>query len=215
MVHRDPKTGQFVADGQSFDDIETMTFSHHFRMEAADLDGTAGGTMPQGEAFQGYQIIDLDELLDRHERAELISADHHMALMAPSTRTADGTVAASIEVSASPTQQIAGNMGPTGDNIGGDDYPLYGDGGTVDTMDLVGRPLHAITGGPFSDGASGVGGSNTGATDEVKVDDLPGGYEVDGRDELYLNGGMEVSNIADGAVVCKVTGQHHYGVLHD
>lgn len=87
-------------------------------------------------------------------------------------------------------------------------------GAAVDTVDIIGRLLNAEGHGPFSDGASGVGGSG-----DVGVDSWEGrpvgAPTFDARDEIYLNGLFETSNPADLSVGADLTVHHVYGVIED
>lgn len=214
MVHRDPETGQFTGGDHDYDDIEVASFAATLGVEAANLNGNTqfGG---QGEEFEAMELIDYDEIVDRNEELHLLSAQHRMAVYANSTETADGTVAAGVEISADPaftdfTKRI---IGVTTTSVAGNGN-VVGESETEDTIDLVGRPLVAMGGAPFSDSATGVGGAGSAGEDQYEATVFPAEMgRFHPRDELFLNGRITTWNIDDSGVHVNVTGQHIYGVV--
>lgn len=220
MAHRDPETGKFVAEEHSkYDDIEVVTTARYFTVAAADLDGLTGEGFGEDQTFEGVGLIDYDEVVDRNESLHLLNADHRLVVASPSTQTADGTVRCSVEISSSPARQASFPVEPFDalDDQGGD-FPISAASGITaeDTIDLIGRPLEAVAHSPFSDGATGVGGSGSSTDDNVTLDALPDPVaEFHPRDELFLNGSLDVSNISDGSIYFAVILQHTYGVKSD
>lgn len=218
MVHRDPKTGKFQS-GPDIEDVEYANFQVDLLIAAADLDGTAGPDYPDAVKFEGIQVYDVEELIDRHERAVMLQAAHSLSVYLPSTATADSSVRASVEISANPSLAVAHDM-----NIG-QTSPVEDQEGSLpgdalefenhfdDTRDVLGRVLQSQGGGGFSDGATGVGGSAGNATDSDRFE--PVDFDVDDRDEFYVNGALEVSNAADQGAAAIITGQHVYAILED
>lgn len=206
MPRRDPETGQFVS-GAQFNDYEVATFDARIGIEAAN---NGGGTGFTGEftGFEGVELLDYDELVDRNEVLHLLEAHHVVAVYANSTETEDGTVRFLGEVSASPARQSVGNLASNvqdGDVVGGIS--------TDDSIDILGRPLTAVGHAPFSDSASGVGGGGSAGEDRVEVVHPPGPVaRFHPRDELFLNGVFNTWNIDDSGIHAEVVGQHTYGV---
>lgn len=218
MVHRDPETGEFRS-GPAIEDVEYANFQLDLLLEAADVDGTAGPDYPDAVKFEGIQLYDAEELIDRHERAIMLQAAHSLTVYLPSTATADGSIRASVEVSANPSLAVAHDLNvaqtsPVADQQGSLpadalEFELHFD----DTRDVLGRPLQSQGGGGFSDGATGVGGSAGNATDSDRFE--PVDFDIDDRDEFYANGAVEVSNTADQGAAAVLTGQHVYAILED
>jgi len=212
MPHRDPETGQFVAHSNQYDDIEVASFGATVGIPAADLDGSAAFTGGDGGLFEGLEIIDYDEIVDRNEELVLLSAHHALSVMVNSTETADGSVRAAVEVSASPSRSTVTlrAQDQTGSDLDGD---VDGTGTFDDTIDLVGRPLIGAATGPFSDGSTGVGGGGAAAADRYEMAMAPAEFgRFHPRDELFLNGQFEADNIDDAGIHASVSGQHVYGV---
>ena len=196
---------------ESYHDYEVVTAGFTFSIAAADLDGNTARGLPDGDQFEGVQLIDYDEVVDRHERLDLLRADHRMTAYVASTSTADGTLRASMQVSSSPVSQANPPIG-----FGTADGDVGFAGRNDDTIDIVGRNLQAVATAPFSDGGTGVGGGGAAESDEVVVYDLPGPLkEFHPRDELFANGRLEVQNVADAAVHADLQIQHLYGVVGD
>jgi hypothetical protein len=219
MPQRDPRTGQFVSNDHhdhGFEDIEVATFEAEAGVRAQDLDGTTAFSGGQTFEWEGLEVVDYDDLVDRDEELVLLEARHRLSVFVNSTETADGTVAVAAEVSAAPSlSEPTSNLSqPTG--TGGNDLdttaPL-GTSRTVDTIDILGRPLYAIGHAPFSDGASGVGGAGSAGEDTDGMGPLPHEFgRFHPRDEVFVNGRFTVWNIDDAAVHVGLSGQHVYGV---
>jgi hypothetical protein len=215
MPHRDPETGQFVAHSGSYTDYEVVTFTAEAGTPASDLDGE---TDFNGEIieFEGLQVIDYDDVVDRNETLQLLSAHHVLEVYGNSTSTADGYITASLEVSSSPSKQAAEASPAQSEPYDTSGGVVRGGAETTDTIDLVGRPLIASTTTPFSDGASGVGGGGAGGHDAVDMDGPPGQVGMfHPRDELFVNGEYSVWNVSDSAIHAALLGQHIYGVVED
>ena len=216
MAARDPETGQFVSGGTAqYNDIEVVTFGAETGVKAADLDGTStyGG---EANTFEGLEIVDYDDIVDRNEELVLLGAHHRLSVFANSTATADGTVSASVEVSASPsiTDPTATVVNAESESF--DDSDVVGQGQSDDTIDVLGRPLVATAGAPFTDGANGASGSGSSGEDAVHVSMAPMEFgRFHPRDELFINGKFRSWNIDDQGIHLNVTGQHVYGVLPD
>lgn len=216
MAARDPQTGQFVSgDTGQWEDIEVVSFQAGIGIEAADLAGDTGFNSDDGTTFEGGLLIDYDDVVDRNETLVLLRASHTLAAYINATQTADGITVCAAEVSASPSLSAAGDVRTaTSDPEGIDDPGVVGALDSDDTIDLVGRPLRSVAGGPFSDGASGVGGAGGSAIDHETIVHPPRLMaEFHPRDELFLNGEIEVWNVDDAGVHLDLRGQHVYGVV--
>lgn len=220
MVHRDPETGRFLpGSGEAWDDIEVSTFAASVGVQASDLTGGTGFGGGDNNEWEGLELIDYDDIVDRNEELRLLGIAHHLAVYVNSTETADGSVAAAVEVSASPsltttTQRAArpttGALSTTGAGAGN----AVGGSDVDDTIDLVGRPLAATGHAPFSDGATGVGGGGSEGMDSQESTLFPAEFgRFHPRDELFLNGRISAWNIDDAGVHVTLSGQHVYGVL--
>lgn len=218
MPHRDPDTGQFVpSESEQFDDIEVVSFSANIGITADDLSGGTGFGGGDSADFEGVQVIDYDEVVDRNEELHLLEASHRLTVYANSTETADGNVAGAVEISASPSrsQVVVRAVSPTqteelepGDAVGGSE--------SDDSIDIVGRPLSTVGHAPFSDGASGTGGGGSSGRDSYDGDTFPAEYgRFHPRDELFVNGELVAWNVDDAGVHASISGQHIYGVMSD
>lgn len=207
MPRRDPETGQYVA-GQSFDDIEQYTFSAQIGIEAANMTGGTGFTGGDNHVVEGIELLDFDDIIDRDEGAQLLTAYHSVSVFQNSTTTEDGTVLGEVEVSATPSRSVIGGVGTPpleGDWVGGVDVS--------DSIDVIGRPLLGVATGPFSDTVNGIGGGGATGEDSYEIDDIPtqvGAFHP--RDELFMNASLAAWNIADAGVHILVEGQHTYGI---
>lgn len=194
---------------EQFDDIEIVNFDAHAGIPAADL--TGGTTFQGGDGANtdpGLQVVDYDDVLDRDEEAVLLWGWHQLAAFINSTETADGSLHAAVEISSSPSFSM-------GRSLAGSDLQGNFDGrvNTDDDLDVLGRALRAFATGPFSDGASGVGGGGTGDSDEVTLETLPIDMaRFHPRDELFVNLVVDVWNVDDAGIHTVTQGQHIYGI---
>lgn len=212
LPHRDPKTGRFLPSGETgWDDIEVATFQGHVGVQAADLTGGTGFNGGDQERFEGLQLLDYDDFVDRNEELILLSAEHHLNVYANSTETADGTVRLTVTVSASPSVSTGLATSITTDAV---DNNVVGGADADDSIDHIGRLLIATGHAPFSDGATGVGGAGSAGEDTYRSTVFPAEFgRFHPRDELFLNGIFEVWNIDDAGIHGELYGQHVYGVI--
>lgn len=219
--HRDPETGKFTSS-QTFEDIEVVTGAEIVGIDSLATDGDFGDDFPESATFEGLQLIDYDEIVDRNEALHLLEAHHHLDVYLREDTSPSGTymMRAHAEVSASPARQVAIDAANAGD-VEADTTGLEVSefGSTFDdSIDLIGRALSAAaTGGPIQgtfDADSGGGqSSGTPGSDTVDLDSLPAPIaEFHPRDELFLNGVLESSN-ADVAMYMELNYQHLYGVV--
>lgn len=217
MAARDPETGQFVSSQDRFDDYELVSINAPFGIPAGSLTGGTGFEGGQVGRFEGTELLDYDDIVDRHETLHLVAASHRLHAYMNSTETADGTVRASVEVSSSPSADVADDL--TGSELVDDTDTDNVEKFTFqvsDSIDIIGRPLLVTAHAPFSDGASGVGGAGTAADDTVEVRGLPDQLaRFHPRDELFANGTVEVWNVDDAGLHFELSIQHLYGVVSD
>lgn len=221
MSVRDPQTGKFVSpEDAGYDDWEFATNYLSHNVPASQLGGATDGTIGEAYNFEGLPLYEMDELLDRDEAADLVRAIHVLEAGITSTETADGTLRATMEISTSPDRKVANEVAGQGTGISGE----FNGGGSItdasalgerlvfeDSRDLLGRPLTALAYGPITDGTNGVGGAGTAGTDRVDIED-PIGFDLHPRDEMFVNGAVEVANVDDTSVVFSLYTQHVYGV---
>lgn len=214
MPHRDPETGKFVAgSGTDSGEIEMVSDQRHISISANSLDGSTGQFGGEETLFEGLQLYDLDEILDRDESARLVYASHEVEVYVNSTSTSDGTFRFSGEFSASPARQVIRSVDAlqTVDDIDGATNEVDVNAADPDdTQDLLGPGLTATGFAPFSDGATGVGGAAGAGT--AGWEGQPGNPQFHPRDEVFLNGCLTAWNIADAAVHVDVDYQHIYVV---
>lgn len=203
MPHRDPKTGKFVSgDRDDFDRIEQLHAVDTLSVPAADLDGATGQNFGEESRYEGEELYDFEEVLDRDEVGVMLWQAQQIVVYGLSTSTADGTVRGAVELSFSPSESFQFNTGGTTDldDQTGTGFAIEsGEQFFSDTGDVIGRHLQAVGYSPFSDGATGVGGSGGAGIDSwegpILVDPV-----VDDRDSLFHNGVIEAQNVADASV---------------
>lgn len=208
MPRRDPQTGQYVS-GSISGEVETVTWTTAISIPASQLDGLTDSFYGEEQRFEGVLLYDLDQVVNRHEVGELVTASHRAVLQPTGTQTADSAAFLHAEISASPGKsQFEGTLAPFADASGDFNGDVLVD--WDDSADLVGRPLSVMAQGPFTDGTAGLGGAGSPGEDTVEASPL--GFDMDRRDELYLNGRIGAQNIADGPVTAIVSGQHVYSI---
>lgn len=194
---RNPVTGQFMADDlvDRYDDLEYWHFNKQIVMDDADL-SSGGNTVDfQHDAgFEGEEIVDIDDLVDRQGTAVLEIATIGTLVYRPNAAHPDADqLRAAAELSASPNREMAVPKKPASDyNQVGDDS---GTGVTPeefqadsDTADLITMPALTYQETTYDDETNGSGGSGTSVTPSYVHGPLPGNWEFDRRDEIYLNG---------------------------
>lgn len=225
MPQRDPETGQFLSGGSAgdfgdYDRIDQIHNETDLTVPAADLEGGTAEGYGEGMLFEGVELYDAETVLDRHEVGVVLWAAHRLAIVTPSTQTADGTARVASEWSFSPS--VSSGTGaveastPIEDTMvqTGNGFTINRDSSVDDTADVLGPSLAAFTYSPFSDGVNGLGGAGGIESDSWEgspvVDPV-----VDDRDSIFLNGAIEASNIADGSISVDVRTWHVIGVLED
>lgn len=220
MPHRDPDTGQFLAHDDAYDDVEVVTWYQSVVVTAGDLDANASLNYPEpaDPTFSGVELVDYDEVVDRNETLHLLRAQHRLSVYANSTATEDGSIRGAVEISTSPALQSVFDLDatermPISDRT---DVRRFNGVSTEDSIDLIGRPLEGQATAPFSDDSTGTSGGGSSGEDSYSLDGFTDPVaRMHPRDELFLNGVLEASNITDQAIHMDVVGQHVYGVLDE
>lgn len=211
MPHRNPLTGKFVSSDE-FDDIEVVNFTGKTGIQAADLGGSTGFN-GENDTFEGLELVDYDDILDRSETAKLLYASHQLRVFQNSTSSEDGVLEGTIEVSTSASKT---DIARTGTGTTTVEDTVVGDSYTDDTIDIIGRVLSGVAFSPFSDISNGQGGAGGNGEDEWEGAEFPEHIgQFHPRDELYMNGSLRTWNIADAGIHATVRGQHIYGVMSD
>lgn len=217
--HRDPQTGQFVSSKEldQFDSIEQVHATSAYRVAAAAVGGQTGADFGQETEFEGVPLYSLeDQVIDRGEVAALLWAHHRIVAYITSTQTADGTIRGAIEISSSPERQTVFELGPGMDDIGDQtgDFTVQSEELVDDTADVIGPALEAVGFGPITDGTNGVGGSGNAGTQDWEGAPMVSPI-FDDRDDMFVNGAIEHSNVADAALHVDAQVWHVYGRIED
>lgn len=221
IPHRDPDTGRFVPDDarEQFDEIIQLHGRGMYSVPAADIDGSTGQNLGQSGTMEGDSLIDYQEHLDRTEFGVVLWQHQRLIVYIGSTQTADGTVFGSFELSLDPDRQVAGGYATFSDLADAEtsgDYTIETVATNVDngddTPDVLGPEMAAVGFGPFSDGATGVGGAGT-----------PGWFDwegpivhepsVDDRDEIFVSGVLAHANVSDAALHADVRVYQLVGIV--
>lgn len=201
--------GTFVStDDVSTDDFEYVHATARVTPDPADYTGSILDINYADQAeWEGLEVIDMEELVDRHEVARLVAVDGMASLGIPAGNTADnpGAFRAWAELSASPdikTPTIEALASPGGDldledsdSIG----TVIGDVESDDTADIIASPIVLQGSTAESDETNGVGTATTNDSTEI-AGPLPGEWVFDRRDELFLNGMHEVSGLVANSI---------------
>lgn len=220
MPHRDPQTGKFVSTPQ-FEDTETVPFtvSLHFDGHTQNVDVNEWA---RTSTWEGLEILDLDELLDRHRVATLVDIDAALNVAAYQSGGDFNSFIVVTEISASPALQVADvapepDLEPVDDQeeVSGDLDDIRAEVVIADTVDLPVRPLVGTSGSPFNDETDTAGGASlTGEVDHVRGP-VPGDWDFDRRDELFLNGTVGTDGAFAGSGWATVTGIMTFAVVED
>lgn len=221
MPRRDPDTGKFVSGSGGpaggYTDIEQVTATINFGMTADNHDGSLGNGLPNEGRFEGFEVVDYDDVIDRDERADLLYARHRLLAFTRENQAPPGIVNLGVELSSSPALQVARSV-QNPQVIEGDIEPNAGvnvssyEDLQEDSVDLVGPALTAATMNPHQDTGSSTGGGGAMSVDTVELEGFPDRIrEFHPRDELFLNGFVESSGY-DGDSYGTLTLQHWYGI---
>lgn len=217
--HRDPVTGQFTGtdDMDSFDDVEVATAQ---TVVAGDPTSTLGADFPSELRFENLELVDYDDIVDRNESLHLLRAQHALVVFARGNAGAPGAVRGTVEISTSPSRQVAGNMGSTTNTTLSATQNNLGGGGTRslttdDSIDLIGRVLEAGAEVVHQDVGSSTASGASRSADRYTADGFPAEVgRFHPRDELFANGVIEADGV-DVEIYAAVNVQHVYGVLEE
>jgi len=229
MGARDPETGRFVSNGGElmplerrefgFTDIVMQQWYLHLSVAAGSLGGGTGELGGQNDVWEaplgGREPLRGN--VNRGEVAELLGIELRLAVFPSSTETADGTLEGAWSISREPTFQLH-----DGDQISTDEGSLnainaqvIGSGGNPENDVLA--HAHSIGFAPFSDGATGVGGSGSTQLGHFEIDYLDkygSGPLFDREDEFYNHVSLRQWNIDDSAAHA-IAYQRFYWVVHN
>lgn len=218
MVHRDPESGQFVADRHDqYDRIEEVATNFRMRGIAADLVGTTNNAWGEEATFDGEFVYDVDEVLGRDELGVMIWAEHYVSHTVTATQTADSTALWQLEIGTHETRAVAesaeaGDYSDVG-NPGGDfNAEIKIDNVSTD-IDLIGPILTSMAQPSFAEGA-GAGGGGTPALLEW-VGAPAHDPTFDARDDIQANGVVRIQNVSDATWHGECTLRHVYGVMEE
>lgn len=211
MPHRDPNTGQFTADAPfTYNDLEILRWDQEFSVSAADLTGATAESYGNSFSLDGYKLRDMENIVDRDELATLVMQEVRIAVPPFGSQTADGLARGVLELSTSPVQQAIDFTGDYVDTSQAQIAESTAGGRVSDSHDIIGRPLVAMAGSVFSDGATGVGGAGPASTDEHSAVWGLAGPVLDARDDLFFNLEIEAQNIADSAAKLETQGALYF-----
>lgn len=206
-VRRDPETGQFTTGRRGFDSIETLHSSVELSSDPVEYSANTDESFSNGQVFEGLELVDWGEILDRNEVGEVIHAHHRVVpyVQAPSNDlVGQATLRAAIQLSASPARQaitatpnivdmtLIDDQGQAPGSAF--DLPLvFEPSGQNDTRDIIGPNLLAVYHHGFEDRdlTNGVGIGGGPQTLPAEWEGTPPDFVVDDRDEVYVNGAVE------------------------
>lgn len=204
MPHRDPETGQFVADGShelgGLDDIEVQLVESRYEVDASDL--------PYGDSddefAENVRSVQPAGGLARGEVAELVAARFHVQPGTKGTQTAEGGTSGGFELSSDPDSKIIASPGTKAG--GGNIVTSISGNQVIDAgwWDSTDPDLlwwtYVTAEGSHRDTASGTGG---GADRQQVMELVPFrslfgmGPTFDRRDELHEHIDMDTLGVVD------------------
>lgn len=201
MPHDNLPSGVIQGPDGKFESIDQETFVDY---EVVPLSVTLNGDGHTSSVssfdwsnhteFQGLEVLDMSDLLDRHRVAHLIEVDAGLVAYSYQNATDPSLSIVAAELSASPALSAA-TISPEGDreaiddteSINGDLDTVEGEVVNPDTLDVPIRPLVAFASMTYEDATDGAGGGAGGPVDRA-TGPVPGTWQFDRRDELYVNG---------------------------
>lgn len=207
------RTGQI--DEDDFDRFDNVNAAVDLSVPASDLGGGTGQTFGQQGDFEGLTLFDLGDILDSDEIGVLLEAEHRLTSGILSTSTADGTALVSAQIASDPDLDTPPSpfAGPADIDDSSGNFNVESAGRRVAVSnDVLGRVLTTISYAPITDGAQGVGGAGTSGTDKWHGTAVPSPL-FDVRDQIYVNGLIEQSNVDDASIYTKVNCQWTFGIM--
>lgn len=179
---------------------QDLEYSHFRTALQVDGNGMTNGWADE-YAIEGIQILDIDDITDRHEVA--VVEDVQAVLTVGATETlsdSSATLRCQGELSAQPRRAVIGEADAPAETF--DVEPLSGAtstsaSGTTDTddsADLLTRPMQVYGSLPRDDDTNGGESSASVMHDEVEGP-LPGEWDFDRRDELFANLILGMNNV--------------------
>lgn len=190
------------------DDLEYINFNVDLKADPADSDGTQDQTYGQTGDYEGLELLDFDDLLDRHEVAHLVYMDAHLAVHILQQAQTGNTMARGIhEFNARPSITAA-HEAESYSNVATSSGDLTPESSTLtdDSADLPVRPLEAVATQAYRDDGNNQVATGAQGWDAVRGP-IPGTWDFDRRDELYLNGVLEMDNWQAGSFHNSIAGQ--------
>lgn len=190
--------GKFVSAGDlesRYDDLEYLTTSAYVEIAQADWSAsTNNSNFDNRSDFEGVLLLDVDRIVDRHEVAHLEWLDARLMAVSPEELDTNANFYGTTEISASPSRQAVrlpeGNTDSVSfeqDSINGDITGIEIGVTDTDSADLPVRPLSVTGNAGVYDVTNGVGSGHHTTTDET-FGPVPGTWDFDRRDEVYMNG---------------------------
>lgn len=190
--------GKFMSADEAashYEDLEFITGSFQLLSDSGDrtIDGQTEG------AYEGVTLLDIDDIVDRHEVADLLYVDLVHGIETQGQTSGEEQSGLSKQaISASPSRSAVVDSGVTSfDDI--DDFEETSDTFTNLQYDIVDtddadhpvRPYMAAWSNHWEDGSNGTGASANRTFGRV-TGPVPGEWDFDRRDELYVNGSLQL-----------------------
>lgn len=156
MVYRDPETGQYVSDDGTmparYDDYEFQHIHSRYTVPADELPGA----FPLTET--DITATNLDDVLDRHERAELVTLQvHSLQASVPGTSSAESALGARFELRAGVGDELIQTDDRTTTANAGESGVVTAENWDSDSPDALYFASWVAEGG-FADSTNGLGG---------------------------------------------------------
>jgi len=155
MVHRDPDTGQYVAGSHGVDrfgDYEFQHIANQYKIDAADVPGAFA------VQESDINVVEMDDLLHRDERADLVALDvHSLQASVPGTSSAESALIARWELGLGAGDELILPEDQQADDDTGSSGVVDKRSWDSDSPDVL-YDAHWIAEGGYADTSSGLGG---------------------------------------------------------
>lgn len=200
---------------EMFDDLEYLHYEELINSADNTTDATSQSLYGEATEFEGVEILDFDRIVDRHEVAHLLWTSLSFDAEIIGEDDGPANLRAALEVSADPALQVVTELDTTNAFDDQEGVTVVSEQSTDDTADLVVPPVELRASAYFTDETNNTGGGGDNATDDVQGP-VPGSWDFDRRDELYLNGVMEYHSVGDPDVAhVAVNGSFVFGITED
>lgn len=202
----------------NYRDVDRQDRYFHYSVDAGSLSGATGQAGGDYDVLEDAESVGVMGNLRPTEEAQLLYFQCEVVAYINSTETADGTFEGRAYCSLKGNNpMIENNSGSVfRTNINGTDWDRIDAGGSLDNRILTTHVMAST--GPFSDGASGVGGGGSGmrSKDEVNFVEMFGSGPIidNSSDDIYLHLEGRAYNIADAAVHIGGHWTAFYDVYH-